>query len=91
MFCQTWTRLRSLFSFPFVTCLYVASHDRNIVLRLMRMSQIYPELARRGWKFTALKRVTWGFATAAAAMAWAAVVQHYIYKASRQMFFIRAC
>ncbi|KAH0833178.1 POT family-domain-containing protein [Lanmaoa asiatica] len=42
---------------------------------------IYPALARRGWKFTALKKVAWGFATGTAAMIWAAVVQHYIYKA----------
>ncbi|KAF8558121.1 PTR2-domain-containing protein [Imleria badia] len=41
---------------------------------------IYPELARRGWKFTALKKVAWGFATGTAAMIWAAVVQYYIYK-----------
>lgn len=44
--------------------------------------QIYPALAKRGWKFTALKKITWGFATGTAAMIWAAVVQHYIYKAS---------
>lgn len=44
--------------------------------------QIYPALARRGIKFTALKKITWGFGTAAAAMIWAAVVQYYIYKTS---------
>jgi len=43
---------------------------------------IYPALARRGWEFTALKKVAWGFATGTAAMIWAAVVQHYIYKTS---------
>jgi len=41
---------------------------------------IYPALARRGWKFTALKKITWGFATASASMVWAAVLQYYIYK-----------
>ncbi|KAF8438013.1 POT family-domain-containing protein [Boletus edulis BED1] len=46
-------------------------------------SLIYPALARRGWRFTALKKVAWGFATGSAAMIWAAVVQYYIYKASR--------
>ncbi|KAG6373326.1 POT family-domain-containing protein [Boletus reticuloceps] len=43
---------------------------------------IYPALAKRGWKFTALKKVAWGFATATAAMIWATVVQYYIYKTS---------
>jgi hypothetical protein len=42
--------------------------------------QIYPALARRGIKFTALKKITWGFGTAAASMIWAAVVQYYLYK-----------
>ncbi|KAJ8594093.1 PTR2-domain-containing protein [Rhizopogon salebrosus TDB-379] len=41
---------------------------------------IYPALARRGIKFTALKKITWGFGTAAASMIWAAVVQYYLYK-----------
>ncbi|KAF9219028.1 PTR2-domain-containing protein [Gyrodon lividus] len=41
---------------------------------------IYPAFARWGWKFTALKKVAWGFVTGTAAMIWAAVVQHYIYK-----------
>ncbi|KAF5366602.1 hypothetical protein D9758_008970 [Tetrapyrgos nigripes] len=43
---------------------------------------IYPFLARRGIRFTALKKITAGFITGAAAMVWAAVVQHYIYKTS---------
>ncbi|KAG9315165.1 POT family-domain-containing protein [Chiua virens] len=29
---------------------------------------IYPALERRGWRFTALKKITWGFFTGAAAM-----------------------
>jgi len=33
-----------------------------------------------GIKFTPLKKITAGFFIGAAAMAWAAVVQHYIYK-----------
>lgn len=41
---------------------------------------IYPALARAGIQFTALKKIAWGFGTAAAAMIWAAVVQYYIYK-----------
>ncbi|TFK71961.1 PTR2-domain-containing protein [Pluteus cervinus] len=41
---------------------------------------IYPELRRRGFNFTALKKITVGFMTGAAAMCWAAVVQHYLYK-----------
>ena len=41
---------------------------------------IYPALVRYGIRFTPLKRITAGFFTGAAAMVWAAVVQHYIYK-----------
>jgi hypothetical protein len=39
-------------------------------------------MQRWGWNFTALKKITAGFITGAAAMAWAAAVQHYIYKVS---------
>ncbi|KAF9235366.1 proton-dependent oligopeptide transporter family, partial [Melanogaster broomeanus] len=41
---------------------------------------IYPAFARWGWKFTALKKIAFGFATGTASMVWAAVVQYYIYK-----------
>ncbi|KAF8878530.1 peptide transporter PTR2A, partial [Infundibulicybe gibba] len=41
---------------------------------------IYPGLRRMGMNFSALKKITAGFATGAVAMIWAAVVQHYIYK-----------
>ncbi|KAL0959073.1 hypothetical protein HGRIS_014372 [Hohenbuehelia grisea] len=41
---------------------------------------IYPGLRRLGINFSALKKITFGFFTGAAAMIWAAVVQHYIYK-----------
>jgi len=41
---------------------------------------IYPSLRRAGMNFSPLKKITAGFATGAAAMIWAAVVQHYIYK-----------
>ncbi|PPQ64967.1 hypothetical protein CVT24_008155 [Panaeolus cyanescens] len=43
---------------------------------------IYPAFRRMGLNFTALKKITFGFMTGAAAMVWAAVVQHYIYKTS---------
>lgn len=43
---------------------------------------IYPGLRRMGIKFTALKKIFSGFMVASAAMVWAAVVQHYIYKTS---------
>ena len=33
-----------------------------------------------GLNFSALKKITLGFFTGSAAMIWAAVVQHYIYK-----------
>lgn len=42
----------------------------------------FPFLKRVGLNFTALKKITAGFATGAAAMIWAATVQHYIYKTS---------
>ncbi|KAF9044140.1 peptide transporter PTR2A [Panaeolus papilionaceus] len=41
---------------------------------------IYPALRRMGLNFSALKKITLGFMTGAAAMIWAAVVQHYVYK-----------
>jgi len=41
---------------------------------------IYPGLRRMGLNFSALKKITLGFYTGGAAMIWAAVVQHYIYK-----------
>lgn len=40
----------------------------------------YPALRRVGINFSALKKITFGFLTGAAAMIWAAVVQHYVYK-----------
>lgn len=43
---------------------------------------IYPFLARHNIKFTPIRKITLGFATASAAMIWAAVVQAYIYKLS---------
>ncbi|KAJ7150122.1 peptide transporter PTR2A [Mycena crocata] len=41
---------------------------------------IYPTLRRYKINFTQLKRITAGFVAGSAAMIWAAVVQHYIYK-----------
>ncbi|KAF9269554.1 PTR2-domain-containing protein [Marasmius fiardii PR-910] len=41
---------------------------------------IYPFLRRNGIKWTSLKKITAGFATGSAAMIWASVLQHYIYK-----------
>jgi len=43
---------------------------------------IYPALRRAGFDFSPLKKITAGFIGGALAMAWAAVVQHYIYKTS---------
>ncbi|KAI0266401.1 peptide transporter PTR2A [Gloeopeniophorella convolvens] len=40
----------------------------------------YPGLRRLGINFTPIKKITAGFLTGSAAMIWAAVVQHYIYK-----------
>jgi len=41
---------------------------------------IYPGLRRAGINFSPLKKITAGFITGCAAMIWAAVLQHYIYK-----------
>jgi POT family proton-dependent oligopeptide transporter len=41
---------------------------------------VYPGLRRMGINFSPLKKIAFGFWTGAAAMVWAAVVQHYIYK-----------
>lgn len=41
---------------------------------------IYPALRRAGFNFSPIKKIALGFLTGAAAMIWAAVVQHYIYK-----------
>jgi POT family proton-dependent oligopeptide transporter len=42
---------------------------------------VYPGLRKIGINFTPIKRITTGFLFGSAAMIWAAVVQHYIYKA----------
>jgi len=43
---------------------------------------IYPALRRAKINFSPIKKITGGFITAALAMVWAAVLQHYIYKKS---------
>lgn len=52
---------------------------------------IYPGLRRMGYNFTPLKRITMGFFTGAAAMAWAAVVQHYIYRRNPCGYYVSTC
>jgi len=52
---------------------------------------VYPALCRVGIKFTPLKKMTAGFFLSAAAVAWAAVVQHYIYKTSPCGRFAATC
>ena len=47
---------------------------------------IYPSLRKIGINFTPIKRITAGFLTCSAAMIWAAVVQHYIYKVCSTTF-----
>jgi POT family proton-dependent oligopeptide transporter len=42
---------------------------------------VYPGLRKIGVNFTPIKRITAGFLFGSVAMIWAAVVQHYIYKA----------
>lgn len=43
---------------------------------------VYPALRRAGIRFTPIRKITLGFLLGAAAMCWAAVVQHYIYQRS---------
>jgi POT family proton-dependent oligopeptide transporter len=43
---------------------------------------IYPALRKRGIRFTPIKKITCGFFSGSAAMIWACVVQHYIYKSN---------
>ncbi|THU85978.1 PTR2-domain-containing protein [Dendrothele bispora CBS 962.96] len=52
---------------------------------------IYPTFRRAGFPFTALKKICAGFFTGAAAMIWAAVVQHYIYKTNPCGNFAATC
>ncbi|EJF63722.1 oligopeptide transporter [Dichomitus squalens LYAD-421 SS1] len=52
---------------------------------------IYPALRRAGINFSPLKKITLGFFTGAAAMAWAAVVQHYIYKRNPCGYHVATC
>lgn len=52
---------------------------------------IYPFLRRVGINFTPLKKITAGFFFGAAAMAWAAVVQHYIYKRNPCGYHVATC
>lgn len=43
---------------------------------------VYPALRRAGIRFTPVRKIALGFFVGAAAMAWAAVIQYYIYKRS---------
>ncbi|EIN04582.1 PTR2-domain-containing protein [Punctularia strigosozonata HHB-11173 SS5] len=52
---------------------------------------IYPALRRVGIHFTPIKKITLGFFTGAAAMIWAAVLQHYIYKKNPCGYHASAC
>ncbi|KAL4063881.1 POT family-domain-containing protein [Scleroderma yunnanense] len=51
----------------------------------------YPALIRWRITFSPLRRITWGFYTGAAAMVWAAVVQHYIYKTNPCGYYAGTC
>ncbi|KAJ5681880.1 uncharacterized protein N7477_001820 [Penicillium maclennaniae] len=43
---------------------------------------LYPALRKAGFRFTAIRKITFGFLLAALAMVWSAVLQYYIYKTS---------
>ena len=51
----------------------------------------YPAISRSGFRFTPLKKITLGFFTGSAAMIWAAVVQHYIYKRNPCGYYAATC
>ncbi|RSL46013.1 hypothetical protein CEP54_014030 [Fusarium duplospermum] len=57
---------------PFSLLIFIALNDFFI----------YPALRKAGIRFTPIKKITAGFFCGAAAMIWAAVVQHYIYQKS---------
>ncbi|KAK5054704.1 hypothetical protein LTR84_001596 [Exophiala bonariae] len=40
---------------------------------------VYPAIARRGWRFTPIKKITAGFGMGSLSMIIAAIIQHYIY------------
>ncbi|KAF7301619.1 hypothetical protein MIND_00727400 [Mycena indigotica] len=52
---------------------------------------IYPALMRRGYNFSALKKIAAGFFTGSAAMIWAAVLQAYIYKTNPCGNYVGTC
>jgi len=52
---------------------------------------IYPALRRAGIRFTPIRKITLGFFTGAAAMAWAAAVQHFVYKRNACHDFAATC
>ncbi|OBZ77984.1 putative peptide transporter ptr2 [Grifola frondosa] len=52
---------------------------------------VYPALRRLGINFSPIKKITAGFFTGAAAMIWAAVVQHYIYKTNPCGYYVATC
>ncbi|KAI0055438.1 peptide transporter PTR2A [Artomyces pyxidatus] len=52
---------------------------------------VYPFFRRIGFNFTPIKKITAGFITGAAAMIWAAVVQHYIYKRNPCGYHVATC
>ncbi|KAG6329500.1 hypothetical protein ID866_9589, partial [Astraeus odoratus] len=52
---------------------------------------IYPALVRCRINFRPLQRISWGFYTGSAAMIWAAVVQHYIYKTNPCGYYAGTC
>lgn len=43
---------------------------------------VYPMSERLGYRFTPIRKITWGFFTGVLAMIWAAIVQLYIYRTS---------
>ncbi|KAF8483595.1 oligopeptide transporter [Russula ochroleuca] len=52
---------------------------------------VYPGLRSIGINFTPIKRITAGFLVGSAAMVWAAVVQHYVYKTNPCGYFVSTC
>lgn len=57
---------------PFVLLIFIPILDKFV----------YPAIARRGWRFTPIKKITAGFGLGCLSMIISAIIQHYIYTKS---------
>lgn len=52
---------------------------------------VYPMSERLGYRFTPIRKITWGFFTGVLAMIWAAIVQLYVYRTSPCGYHANTC